>query len=82
MNTFLSTTTELEIASIFAGNGTNHSLYERSVLFKITIDTIRSRKFKPSADVSKHSYMKNKNEIPLLMDSIFRISSVEIANNR
>jgi tetratricopeptide (TPR) repeat protein len=81
MNTFLSTTTDPGVASIFAGDGTNHPSYERSVLFEMTIDTTRCHKFKPFADISQHSYMKDENEILLLMGSIFRISSVEIENN-
>ncbi|CAF3500142.1 unnamed protein product [Rotaria sp. Silwood1] len=81
MNTFLSTTTDKEVASIFAGDGTNRPVYERSVLFEMTIDTTRCHKSKPFADVSKHSYMKDENEILLSMGTIFRIVSVDIENN-
>ncbi len=51
INTFLSTTTDPQVASIFAGDGTNHPSYERSVLFEMTIDTTRCHKFKPFADI-------------------------------
>ncbi|CAF1227445.1 unnamed protein product, partial [Rotaria sp. Silwood1] len=81
INTFLSTTTDEEVASIFADDGTNRPAYERSVLFEMTMDTTRCHKSKPFADVSKHSYMKDENEILLSMGTIFRIVFVDIENN-
>ncbi|CAF2770384.1 unnamed protein product [Rotaria sp. Silwood2] len=81
MNTFLSTTTCKEVASIFAGDGTNRPACQRSVLFVMTIDTTLCHKSKPFADVSRHSYMKDENEILLSMGTIFRIVSVDIEDN-
>ncbi|CAF0984692.1 unnamed protein product [Rotaria sordida] len=81
MNTFLSTTTDKEVASIFAGDGANLPSYERSVLFEMTIDTTHCYKSKPLADVSKRSHMKDENEILLSMGTISQISSIDIENN-
>ncbi|CAF1289693.1 unnamed protein product, partial [Rotaria sordida] len=47
----------------------------------MTIDTTRRHKSKPIGDVSKHSYIKNENEIFLSMSTIFRIVFVDIENN-
>jgi tetratricopeptide (TPR) repeat protein len=78
MNTFLSTTTNKDVALIYAGDGSERPLFE-SVLFEIIIDVNKSDQ--PLADISKISHMLHEDEVLLSMGMIFTVKSVEQIDN-
>ncbi|CAF1264136.1 unnamed protein product [Adineta ricciae] len=79
MNTFLSATTNLDVALMFAGNGSERPLIE-SVLFQITIDVNQSDQ--PVADISQLGYMKDEDEVLLSMSMLFRVNVIcEVDNS-
>lgn len=73
MNTFLSTTTQSEVALTYCGNGEDRPLLE-SVLFQIEIE--KSYLTEPFADISQVSFFKDENEILFTIGTIFRINSI------
>ncbi len=74
-NTFLSTTTDRDVAVVYAGDGSGTPIIE-SVLFEMIINT-NINKTKPFANIEKLSYFQDENEILFFIGSIFRIEIVE-----
>ncbi|CAF3386466.1 unnamed protein product [Rotaria sp. Silwood2] len=73
MNTFLSTTTQSNVALMYSGNGESRPLFE-SVLFEIEIE--KSYSTEPFADICPVSFFQNENEILFTIGSIFQINSL------
>ena len=78
-NTFLSTTTNRDVAIVYAGDGSGTPIIE-SVLFEMIINPNR-KQTKPFADIENLSYFQGENEILFFMGSIFRIELVEKLTN-
>lgn len=78
LKSFLSTTTNKNVALIYAGNGSDRPQFE-SVLFKIIIDVNKSHK--PLADISKISQMSDEDEVLLSMSMLFTVNSVDKVAN-
>ncbi|CAF1215661.1 unnamed protein product [Didymodactylos carnosus] len=76
VNTFLSTTTDKEVALIYAGV---EGSYLVSVLFEINIDT--SIATKPFANIEDYSYHKDENEILFALGTMYKIVSVSKFEN-
>lgn len=74
MNTFLSTTTDREVALMYSGNGEDRPSFE-SVLF--VIETDQSQSTKPFANISRVSSFEEENEVLFTIGCIFQIKSVE-----
>lgn len=75
---FLSTTTNKDVALIYAGNGSERPQIE-SVLFEIIIDVNKSKK--PFANISKISRMADEDEVLLSMSMLFIVRSVDEMDN-
>jgi tetratricopeptide (TPR) repeat protein len=71
INTFFSTTVDLDVAKLFSGLGGNPDML--SVLFKIEIDITRSTSKRPFASISAFSKMSDELEILFSVGSMFRI---------
>ena len=79
MNAFLSTTTNKDVALLYAGTGSERPLRE-SVFFEMIIDANISDL--PLANISEMSSIKDEDEVLLSMGMIFKINSVvELENN-
>ena len=77
MNSFLSTTTNVEAAIFFAGDGSLDNLEsEASVRYQITADTRLPHSI-PFAKIDYLSVYKNEGEVLFSMASAFRIDQVE-----
>ncbi|CAF1228690.1 unnamed protein product, partial [Didymodactylos carnosus] len=76
INSFISTSVRLELATIFAVGDRSH--FGESVIFKIIIDLkIRT---KPFASISHQSAFVDEDEILLSMGTVFRVDSIEMNN--
>ncbi|CAF1167301.1 unnamed protein product [Rotaria sordida] len=73
MNTFLSTTTQSNVALIYSGNGESRPLFE-SVLFEIEIE--QSYSTEPFTDICPVSFFRNEHEVLFTIGCIFRINSI------
>ncbi|CAF1028223.1 unnamed protein product [Didymodactylos carnosus] len=76
MNTFLSTTTDRQIAVIYAGNGNNRPFLE-PVLFKIMIDLKTVEIPAKFANIKNISYFNDEDEVLLSMATVFTVESIE-----
>ncbi|CAF4595361.1 unnamed protein product [Rotaria sp. Silwood2] len=80
VNTFLSTTTDREAASIFSGEGSSYSGLI-SVVFEILVDSnCEIALLPPFADISNLSHMKDENEILLSMATVMQVVLVKKIN--
>ena len=75
INTFLSTTTDKEVAIIYAGNGLERPILE-SVIFEINVD-MAIEESKPYANIQHMSYFHDENEILFCLGTSFRIINVD-----
>ena len=73
-NTFLSTTTDRDVACIFAGDGSESPFIE-SVLLEIKVDT-GVKTTKPYAPIQEYSYYETESEILFSLGTRFKIVSV------
>ncbi|CAF3336994.1 unnamed protein product [Rotaria sp. Silwood2] len=74
MNTFLSTSTDRNVALTFAGDGSARPILE-SVLFEINID--KKVQTKPFANIEELSYYQDEGEILFSIGTVFQIKAVE-----
>ncbi|CAF1297250.1 unnamed protein product [Rotaria sordida] len=72
MNSFLSTTTDREVAIIFSGNDGVLNNDIQPVLFEIQADPDIGG-IKPFADITSFSYMEDEEEVLMMLGAIFRI---------
>ncbi|CAM4851941.1 unnamed protein product [Rotaria magnacalcarata] len=75
INTFLSTTTDKDVAIMYAGNGSERPALE-SVIFEINVD-MAIEESKPFANIQHMSYFHDENEILFSLGASFRIMSVD-----
>ncbi|CAF3350014.1 unnamed protein product [Rotaria sp. Silwood2] len=76
MNTFLSTTVDYDVATIYATGDNRHT----SVLFKITVnkmDTINDKQCQTFADISQYSAITDEKEILFSMSTVFKVISIK-----
>ncbi|CAF4616670.1 unnamed protein product, partial [Didymodactylos carnosus] len=74
MNTFISTTTNRDVAIIYAGDGSQSPELE-SVPLEITVDIhIRT---KPFANITEYSYFHDEDEILFSIGTLFQIESIK-----
>ncbi|UJR06595.1 hypothetical protein I4U23_010879 [Adineta vaga] len=79
LKSFLSTTTNKNVALMYAGDGSQRPQLE-SILFEILVDVNKSDK--PLADISQQSQMSHEDEVLLSMSMLFTVKSIEqIENN-
>jgi tetratricopeptide (TPR) repeat protein len=76
INTYLSTTTNSQVALMFAGNGKQRPFIE-SVLFQIEIDCSLMKSSKPFANIGHVSFLKDENEVLLSPGMVFLIEFIE-----
>ena len=74
-NTFLSTTTDRNLAIVYAGDGSRKPEIE-SILFEIIVNT-HTNQTKPFANIAQFSYFDSENEILFFIGTICRIESVK-----
>ncbi|CAF1029265.1 unnamed protein product [Adineta ricciae] len=79
MNSFLSTTTEHDIAwlSFTSPNPQNASSRNKSVIFQIYADPSRTG-MKPFANVSEFSAFPDENEVLMMLGSVFRLDRIHL----
>ena len=82
INSFLSSTTDIDVAIVYAGDSNAHHQLA-SVLFQIIIDlnTVNADDERSFANIQEHSYFKSEDEILFSMSTIFRIESIEMMPN-
>lgn len=82
INSFLSCTTDSDVAIVYAGDSTNHH-HIASALFKIIVDldAIKTDDEQPFANVKEHSFFKFEDEVLFSMSTIFHIESIEMIPN-
>ncbi|CAF1338127.1 unnamed protein product [Adineta steineri] len=78
VNSFLSTSTDREVADIYTGDTTQYKNLER-VLFEIDADP-KVVTTKPFADISRLSHFREESEVLFMLGSIFRIESINCTN--
>ncbi|CAF1677834.1 unnamed protein product, partial [Didymodactylos carnosus] len=74
VNTFLSTTKNLEVARMYIGN--DHPLVQ-SCIFEIYLNARTEYNDKPFANISDFTAFNDENEILFSMGTVFRVISVE-----
>ncbi|CAF2116047.1 unnamed protein product [Rotaria magnacalcarata] len=75
INTFLSTTTDKDVAIMYAGNGSERPALE-SVIFEINVD-MAIEQSKPFANIQHMSYFHDENGVLFSLGASFRIMSVD-----
>ncbi|CAF4042467.1 unnamed protein product, partial [Adineta steineri] len=80
VNSFLSTSTDREVADIYTGGTTQDNNLER-VLFEIDADP-KVVTAKPFADISRLSHFAVESEVLFMLGSIFRIESINCTGNQ
>ncbi|CAF4052276.1 unnamed protein product [Rotaria sp. Silwood1] len=75
INTFLSTTTDKDVAIMYAGNGSERPALE-SLIFEINVD-MAIEESKPFANIQHMSYFHDENEVLFSLGASFRIMSVD-----
>ncbi|CAF3319694.1 unnamed protein product [Rotaria sp. Silwood2] len=74
MNTFLSTSTNREVANMYVSGGDKNT----SVIFEITVNDIKNNKYYPPfAHIRQFSQFEGEDEVLFGMSSIFKVISVE-----
>ena len=76
MHSFLSTSTDRQVALMFAESSTSPDAHIVHILFEFNIDT-RLIKTKPYANINNLSCFPDENEVLIGLGAIFRINSVE-----
>ncbi|CAF2405286.1 unnamed protein product [Rotaria sp. Silwood2] len=81
-NSFLSTSTNSQVAMIYAGNGCSPPNMH-SVLFQITVDlnTLSKKNQHPFADISAYSQFTDEQEVLFSLAAMFRIEGVVEQSN-
>ncbi|CAF1497192.1 unnamed protein product [Adineta ricciae] len=74
INSFFSTSTKRDVASIFTGNSSSTDVNIESIVFEIKIEIEKCRQ--PFADIRSLSYMEEEDEILFSVATVFRVESV------
>ncbi|CAF3841271.1 unnamed protein product [Rotaria sp. Silwood1] len=73
-NSFLSTTFDLDVASVFAGSNTNTNPNEIPVIFQLVLNLEQSKL--PIVNITHFSSVRSENETLIAMGSVFRIDQI------
>jgi tetratricopeptide (TPR) repeat protein len=80
VNSFLSTTSNRDVASVYSGSSSTDDTLEK-VLFEIDADPDQIGD-KPFADISEISCFKEEDEILMMVGSVFRLNKIYLGDNQ